>query len=78
VAATRVSDLGELLPEVSLLVERDDEQALIAACRRLLTEPELRRRLGDAGRELVCERLAVGDAAASYAKVYVQPPRRCV
>ena len=78
VAATRVSDLGELLPEVSLLVERNDEQALIAACRRLLTEPELRRRLGDAGRELVCERLAVGDAAASYAKVYLQPPRRCV
>ena len=75
VVATRVSDLGELLADVSLLVEPDDEQALIAACRRLLTEPNLQRRLGAAGRELACEQLAVGDAAAGYAQVYLQPPR---
>jgi len=75
VVATRVSDLGELLADVSLLVERDDEQALIAACRRLLTEPDLQQRLGVAGRELACERLAVGDAAEGYAQVYLQPPR---
>jgi phosphatidylinositol alpha-1,6-mannosyltransferase len=74
VAATLVSDLGELLADVALLVEPGDEQALVAACRRLLTEPDLAERLGAAGRKFAAERLSVGDAAERYAQVYLQSP----
>jgi glycosyltransferase involved in cell wall biosynthesis len=74
VVATRVSDLGELLPDVALLVEPGDEEALVGAARRLLKERDLAERLGAAGRELAGTRLSVGDAAERYAEVYLQPP----
>jgi glycosyltransferase involved in cell wall biosynthesis len=69
--ATRVSDLGALLGDVALLVEPQDEPALLAACRRLLGEPELAARLSEAGRRLARERLSVREAADSYASVYL-------
>ena len=72
VVATLVSDLGELLAGRALLIEPDDERALVAACRRLLSEPDLASHLGTAGRELARERLSVGDAAESYAQAYLQ------
>jgi glycosyltransferase involved in cell wall biosynthesis len=71
VVATLVSDFGELLADVALLVDPDDEQALVAACRRLLRERGLAQRLGAAGRELARKRLSVGGAAESYAQIYL-------
>jgi glycosyltransferase involved in cell wall biosynthesis len=74
VVATRVSDLGELLADCALLIEPGDEAALLAACRRALSEPRLAQRLGTAGRALAREQLTVGDAADGYAQVYLGPP----
>jgi glycosyltransferase involved in cell wall biosynthesis len=76
VVATRVSDLGELLPDVALLVEPGDKQALFGACRRLLTEPDEARRLGSAGRRFAGEHLSVTDAAKRYTDIYLAEPRR--
>jgi glycosyltransferase involved in cell wall biosynthesis len=57
VVATRVSGTDELVPNpvFGLLVEARDPQALAAAIRRLLLDPELRARLGRQGRQRVIE-----------------------
>jgi glycosyltransferase involved in cell wall biosynthesis len=52
VVATDVGDVGWLLEEIGggLCVPAGDEDAFLAACGRLLGEPELSRRLAEAGR----------------------------
>lgn len=54
--ATNISGIPELIThDVSgLLVDERDQEGLAAALKRLVAEPELRRRLGDAGFERVC------------------------
>ena len=57
VVATRISGIPELVTdEVSgLLVESRNAAALAHAMRRLLVDPELRRRISTAGRQRICE-----------------------
>jgi glycosyltransferase involved in cell wall biosynthesis len=58
VASTRVSAIPELVQDgvTGLLVEPDDPVSLAGALERLLADPELRERLGEAGRRLVAAR----------------------
>jgi MMP alpha-(1->4)-mannosyltransferase len=72
-----VATTGGALPEVvgtdgetGLLVAPDDPGALAGAIARLLSDPELRARLGDAGRERVINRFTWGVTAAGTAACY--------
>ncbi|GAB6066997.1 glycosyltransferase family 4 protein [Methylothermus subterraneus] len=55
VVATRVGGIPEIVEDgvTGFLVERDDLEGLIAKVERLIENPELRRRMGEAGREKV-------------------------
>ncbi|MGH8995505.1 MAG: glycosyltransferase family 4 protein, partial [Acidimicrobiales bacterium] len=75
--ATVVATTGGALPEVvgedgqtALLVPPDDPGALAEAIGRLLDDPELRRRLGQAGRERVLERFTWAVTAEGTAACY--------
>jgi glycosyltransferase involved in cell wall biosynthesis len=72
VVATRVGGVPELVVEgeTGLLVPPSDPAALAAALQRLLDEPELRARLGAAGRARVQEHFAVDSFAESHLDVY--------
>ncbi len=61
VVSTPVSGIPELISEEEngLLVPPQDSSALAAALARLLADPELCRRLGNAGRETILERFNV-------------------
>jgi len=72
-----VATTGGALPEVvgkdgetGLLVTPDDPEALAAAIRRVLDDPELGRRLGDAGRERVIRRFTWQVTAKGTAACY--------
>jgi glycosyltransferase involved in cell wall biosynthesis len=72
-----VATTGGALPEVvgndgetGLLVPPDDPSALAAAIGRLLDDPELRARLGAAGRERVVQRFTWQVTAAGTAECY--------
>ncbi len=76
-AVAVVATTGGALPEVvgtdgetGLLVTPDDPEALVGAIRRLLDDPELRRRLGDAGRERVVHRFTWQVTAKGTAACY--------
>jgi len=70
VVATRVGGIAEALDggRSGILVDRD-VAAVAAAVRRLATEPALRHRLGEAGREIVAGRFLVEHAAAGLDRV---------
>lgn len=72
VAACAVDGVCEVVtPEVNgLLVPPRDPEALARAIARLITEPELRRRLGQAARELIAERFSLVDMIAGYEAAY--------
>jgi glycosyltransferase involved in cell wall biosynthesis len=54
VVSTRTGSIPELVDDsTGILVEQRDPEALAAALRRLIADPELRRRLGERGRERV-------------------------
>ncbi len=53
-----------------LLVKPDDDRALLAALRRMVAEPELRRRLGEAGRRRVEEAFSVDAMTRGNLSVY--------
>jgi glycosyltransferase involved in cell wall biosynthesis len=55
IVASNLGQIGEVLEheETALLVEPGDAQATSAACERLLSEPSLARRLGEAARARV-------------------------
>ena len=55
VVTTAVGGIGELVEDdcTGLLVPPDDVESLCEALRRLATDPDLRRRLGRAGRDHV-------------------------
>jgi glycosyltransferase involved in cell wall biosynthesis len=52
-----------------LVVRRDDAGALAAALQRLLADPALRTRLGQAGRRRAIERFAVGRMIEEFAAI---------
>jgi glycosyltransferase involved in cell wall biosynthesis len=72
VVATRVGGVAELVVdgETGLLVPPSDPRALAAALQRLLDEPELRGRLGAAGRTRVEEHFALDSFLQSHLDVY--------
>jgi glycosyltransferase involved in cell wall biosynthesis len=72
-----VATTGGALPEVvgndnetGLLVEPNNPEALVSAIRRLLDDADLRRRLGDAGRERVMQRFTWEVTARGTAACY--------
>ena len=72
VVVTTVGGLVDVVEhEVNgLLVKPDDDRALLAALRRMVAEPELRRRLGEAGRRRVEEAFSVDAMTRGNLSVY--------
>jgi glycosyltransferase involved in cell wall biosynthesis len=68
VVATRVSGNPEAVRdgETGLLVDAEDAAALAAALTRLLSDPDLRRRMGEAGRRRVTEEFGIERVAGAY------------
>jgi glycosyltransferase involved in cell wall biosynthesis len=72
VVATPVGGTPELVVdgETGLLVPPRDPEALAAALRRLLEDPDLARRLGEAGRERVAERFTAAQQTRRILELY--------
>jgi glycosyltransferase involved in cell wall biosynthesis len=72
IVATRAGGIPEVVDDgvTGLLVPPRDHQAMAAAIVRLLTDPALCRRMGDAGRARVGERFTVERMVAETAAVY--------
>lgn len=72
VVGSRVGGMSELVAdgETGLLVEPGDPDVLAAALRRLLAEPELRRRMGDAGRDRARRRFALEPFRRAHVELY--------
>lgn len=70
--ASAVGGLGEAVRdgETGLLVPPDDAAALAGALARLLRDPELRRRLGEAGPPRIARRYAADAMVEAYERVY--------
>ena len=69
VASTNISGIVELIADDvnGLLVDADDTRAFADALLRLIADPALRRRLGDAGQKIVTEQF---DRAHNFAPLY--------
>jgi glycosyltransferase involved in cell wall biosynthesis len=77
VVATAVGGtLDVVRPEVGLLVPPGDPAAMALAVLRLARDPELRHRLGTAGRALVSRRYSLDAMLTAYADLYARllPP----
>ena len=72
VVATRVGGVPELVieGETGLLVDSDDDRGLATALERLLLDPELARRLGEAGQARVRRNHNCSDAARRLEALY--------
>jgi glycosyltransferase involved in cell wall biosynthesis len=72
VVATAVGGVSEVVvaEETGLLVRAGDPDALAAALRRLAEDPDLRRRMGDAGRRRVEERFSIARWRADHRALY--------
>ncbi len=78
IIATRVGGNTDVIddPANGRLVEPGDIQGLADAMTRLATDPQLRRRLGDAARRRAVDYFAIERTVASYAKRYRSLLRR--
>ena len=76
VVVSRIGQLEELIiPDVNgILVPPGDAGALAAALERLLLDPELRQRLGDAGRETILSAYTWDQVAQRILRYAHQPP----
>jgi glycosyltransferase involved in cell wall biosynthesis len=74
VVASDVGSVAEAVidGETGLLVPPGDASALVAALRRLLDDPELRRRMGERGRSLARERFTAAGMARDYERLYAE------
>jgi glycosyltransferase involved in cell wall biosynthesis len=72
IVGARAGGIPEIVrhDENGLLVEQGDAAALAAAMRRLLADEPLRRRLGDAGRDLVARQFTFDRMVAGNLEVY--------
>ncbi|MCI0359948.1 MAG: glycosyltransferase family 4 protein [Planctomycetaceae bacterium] len=72
IVGARAGGIPEIVrhDENGLLVEPGDSMALAAAMKRLLTDEPLRRRLGDAGRDLVARQFTYDRMVAGNLEVY--------
>ena len=70
--STLITGIPELIRDEidGLLVSPSDEEALAGALRRLMDQPELRRRLGKAGRQRVIDRYNLDKNVRVLAEVY--------
>ena len=70
--ATRVSGHPEAIEDGvnGFLVGVDDPEEMAERCARLLSDPELAERMGQAGREAVRERFSVGQQCERYLAAY--------
>jgi glycosyltransferase involved in cell wall biosynthesis len=74
VVASRVAGIPDVVHdgEDALLVPPGEAEALAAALRRLLREPDTRRRMGAAARALAVGELSWGEAARRFEECYAQ------
>ena len=72
VVATRVGGLGDAVADgrTGLLVPPEDAAGLARALERVRADPELRRRLGDAGPARLAEGFLASQMVAAYEKLY--------
>jgi glycosyltransferase involved in cell wall biosynthesis len=72
VVATRVDDIPELVEHerTGLLIDDNDLDGLVAALERLMADPDLRRSLGEAGRERVAQDFDLDAQAEMYDALY--------
>jgi glycosyltransferase involved in cell wall biosynthesis len=72
VVATHAGGLAEVVEDgvTGILVPPGDSEALAEAVCRLLREPELRRRMGEAGRERVLEKFTIEGIVSQTLAVY--------
>jgi len=74
VAATRVGGVPEIVTdgETGLLTDRGDPDGMAALLARLRTDPELRRRLAEAGRQLVTANHSVEGHRRALLNLYTE------
>jgi len=72
VISSNVGAVAELVKQEvnGLLIPSGDLNALCAVLERLLVDPVLRQRLGEAGRRTIEDRFSLAHAAAQYAEIY--------
>ncbi len=78
VVASAVGGLVDVVEHevTGLTAEVGDDEALLACLRRMITEPELRRRLGDAGRRHVEDAFSVDRMTSGNLSVYREVMKR--
>jgi glycosyltransferase involved in cell wall biosynthesis len=74
VVAADVGDVAEAIhhDETGLLVPSEDPRALADAIQRLLTDANLRRRLGEQGRQLVLQRFTAAHMTHAFESLYAE------
>ncbi len=74
VAATRVGGVPEIVTDggTGLLIERGDSHGMAEALKRLMADPDLRRRLGEAGQRLVTEKHSIEAHRSALVRLYTE------